>query len=118
MRISDWSSDVCSSDLEPLQEGTIRLAGTTVAGGGVDVPPERRGVGLVFQDYALFPHLDVLDNVSFGLTGWSAADRRRRSDDVLAMVGLTEYARASPAELSGGQQPRAGPSRAPGPRPQ
>ena len=65
-----------AAGLEALQDGEIRLAGTMVAGPGVDVPPERRGVGLVFQDYALFPHLDVLDNVAFGLTGWTAADRR------------------------------------------
>ncbi len=85
-----------AAGLEALQDGEIRLAGTMVAGPGVDVPPERRGVGLVFQDYALFPHLDVLDNVAFGLTGWTAADRRSRAESVLALVGMNDYAAAFP----------------------
>lgn len=106
-----------AAGLEPLQEGAIRLSGTTVAGSGVEVPPERRGVGLVFQDYALFPHLDVLDNVAFGLTGWPADDRRKRAEEVLAMVGMADYARAYPHELSGGQQQRVALARALAPRP-
>jgi len=106
-----------AAGLEPLQQGEILLSGTKVAGDGVDLPPERRGVGLVFQDYALFPHLDVLGNVGFGLTGWTAADRRKRIDEVLAMVGMTDYARAFPHELSGGQQQRVALARALAPRP-
>ncbi|EDP66288.1 ABC transporter related protein [alpha proteobacterium BAL199] len=106
-----------AAGLEALQDGEIRLAGTMVAGPGVDVPPERRGVGLVFQDYALFPHLDVLDNVAFGLTGWTAADRRSRAESVLALVGMNDYAAAFPHELSGGQQQRVALARALAPRP-
>lgn len=106
-----------AAGLETLQEGEIRLSGSTVAGPGVDVPPERRGVGLVFQDYALFPHLDVLDNVAFGLTGMSAADRRARAEAVLALVGMKGHARAFPHELSGGQQQRVALARALAPQP-
>lgn len=106
-----------AAGLEPLQEGVIRLAGATVAGPGVDVPPERRGIGLVFQDYALFPHLDVLDNVAFGLTGWGAAERRARAEEVLALVGMADFARGYPHELSGGQQQRVALARALAPRP-
>lgn len=106
-----------AAGLEPLQEGVIRLAGTTVAGNGFDVPPERRGIGFVFQDYALFPHLDVLANVAFGLTGWSAGDRQGRAEEVLALVGMLDYRRAYPHELSGGQQQRVALARALAPRP-
>ena len=106
-----------AAGLETLQEGEIRLAGAVVAGNGVEVPPERRGVGLVFQDYALFPHLDVIENVAFGLSGASAAPRRVRAEEVLALVGMAEYARAYPHELSGGQQQRVALARALAPRP-
>jgi len=106
-----------AAGLEPLQEGVVRIGGVAVAGDGVEVPPERRGVGLVFQDYALFPHLDVRDNVAFGLTGWRAADRRRRADEVLALVGMTGHSRSYPHELSGGQQQRVALARALAPRP-
>ena len=85
-----------AAGLEELQDGEVRLSGTVVAGHGVEVPPERRGVGLVFQDYALFQHLDVIENVAFGLSGMSAAQRRGRAEEVLAMVGMGEYARAYP----------------------
>ncbi|NQW09042.1 MAG: ABC transporter ATP-binding protein [Alphaproteobacteria bacterium] len=106
-----------AAGLEPIQDGVVRLAGVQVAGGGVDLPPERRGVGLVFQDYALFPHLDVHDNVTFGLTGWTAADRRSRAEEVLELVGMTDYAHAFPHELSGGQQQRVALARALAPKP-
>lgn len=106
-----------AAGLEDLQEGVVSLDGRTVAGPGVDTPPERRGVGLVFQDYALFPHLDVMDNVTFGLTDWAAADRPRRGREVLELVGMLDHAEAFPHELSGGQQQRVALARALAPKP-
>ncbi|HEU5193243.1 MAG TPA: ABC transporter ATP-binding protein, partial [Methylomirabilota bacterium] len=79
------------------------------------VPPEARGVGIVFQDYALFPHLTVADNVAFGLTGLSA--RAARVRDVLDLVGLADFGARYPHELSGGQQQRVALARALGPAP-
>jgi iron(III) transport system ATP-binding protein len=84
--------------------GSVAINGGVVAEPGFAVPPERRGVGIVFQDYALFPHLTVEGNVAFGL---HALDRRRRRERVrsfLELVGLPALARRYPHELSGGQQ--------------
>lgn len=106
-----------AAGLEDLQDGTVSLDGRVVAGPGVETPPEKRGVGLVFQDYALFPHLDVMGNVTFGLTEWSPADRRRRAEEVLDLVGLLDMAGAYPHELSGGQQQRVALARALAPKP-
>src|SRR5690606_32683482 len=83
--------------------GTVTIDGRTVAGAGTFVPPERRRVGMVFQDYALFPHLDVLANVGFGLP---RAGRAERAREVLDLVGLADVGDRYPAELSGGQQQR------------
>ena len=89
-------------------EGTVTIAGRVVAAGGGDrhvvVPPERRGVGIVFQDGALFPHLTVADNVAFGLSGADRGSRRVLVEDVLDLAGITALARRFPHELSGGQQ--------------
>jgi len=106
-----------AAGLAPLQHGTIEIDGNTVAGPGRAVPPESRGVGLVFQDYALFPHLDVAGNVGFGLTGSSASERAARIDTVLAQVNMAEYRNAWPHQLSGGQQQRVALARALAPRP-
>lgn len=106
-----------AAGLEPLDRGEVRIAGTRVAGGGVHVPPEKRRVGLVLQDYALFPHLTVEDNIGFGLEGVSRAERRRRSRALLAQVGLEEYAKAYPHEISGGEQQRVALVRALAPEP-
>jgi ABC-type sulfate/molybdate transport systems ATPase subunit len=76
------------------------------AAAGIDVPPQRRRVGYVFQGYALFPHLTVRDNVGFGLRERSRADRTRRVDEVLARLGLDALAERYPRELSGGQRQR------------
>ncbi|MEX2356636.1 MAG: ABC transporter ATP-binding protein [Thermaerobacterales bacterium] len=97
--------------------GTIQIAGRTVAGAGVWTPPERRGVGMVFQDYALFPHLTVAQNVIFGLNGTSGAERRRRGQEVLDLVGLAGMSGRYPHELSGGQQQRVALARAIAPEP-
>jgi iron(III) transport system ATP-binding protein len=100
--------------LEVPDAGTITLRGRVVAGPGHGVPPEERGVGIVFQDYALFPHLTVGDNVGFGL---SRASRRDRVDDVLDLVGLRGLSIRYPHELSGGQQQRVALARALAPAP-
>lgn len=95
--------------------GRITIAGDEVAGPGRWVPPERRGVGVVFQDHALFPHLTVANNIAFGLRGHD--DASARVDEVLALVGLTDKADRYPHELSGGEQQRTALARALAPRP-
>ncbi|WP_237216681.1 ABC transporter ATP-binding protein [Falsiroseomonas oryziterrae] len=106
-----------AAGLEPLQAGRISLGGQTIAEPGRDVPPEARGVGYVFQDYALFPHLTVEDNVAFGLRFVPRGQRKWRIMDALARVGLEAYANAWPHMLSGGQQQRVALARALAPRP-
>jgi iron(III) transport system ATP-binding protein len=93
--------------------GSLRLGGVEVAGGAW-VPPERRRVGLVFQDYALFPHLSVAENIGFGLRRAGRGDRVR---ELLAQAGLEAYGDRYPHELSGGQQQRIAVARALAPRP-
>ena len=105
--------------LEPASAGAILVSGREVTGPGTQVPPEHREVGMVFQDYALFPHLDVAANVAFGLArGLGRAGRRDRVAEVLALVGLAGSERRMPHELSGGQQQRVALARALAPRPQ
>jgi iron(III) transport system ATP-binding protein len=94
--------------------GEIALEGRTVAAPGVWVSPERRRVGMVFQDYALFPHLSVAENVGFGLP---RGERRTRIGELLRLVGLEGYERRYPHELSGGQQQRVALARALAPGP-
>ncbi|MEQ9638945.1 MAG: ABC transporter ATP-binding protein [Alphaproteobacteria bacterium] len=105
-----------AAGLERLQAGRIRIGDQIVAEPGFSAPPERRGVGLVFQDYALFPHLTAAQNVAFGLQG-NAAERRRIALDYLKPVGLTRLADAYPHTLSGGEQQRVALARALAPRP-
>ena len=95
--------------------GMVEVAGRAVAGSGVWVPPERRRVGMVFQDYALFPHLTVAENVGFGLP---RSARARRAAELLAVVGLDGLGRRYPYELSGGQQQRVALARALAPAPE
>jgi iron(III) transport system ATP-binding protein len=105
--------------LEPVAGGEIRISGRTVAGAGAHVPAEERRIGMVFQDYALFPHLDVGRNVAFGLERRvGKAERAARVDEVLQLVGLAGTERRMPHELSGGQQQRVALARALAPRPQ
>jgi iron(III) transport system ATP-binding protein len=96
--------------------GTIRIDGRTVCGDGVLVPPESRSVGLMFQDFALFPHLTVAQNVAFGLSGDRAA-KARRVDELLDRVNLSGYGPKHPHQLSGGEQQRVALARALAPRP-
>jgi iron(III) transport system ATP-binding protein len=98
---------------EAPDEGTVRIGGKIVAGPAW-VAPEHRHVGMVFQDYALFPHLTVAANVAYGLTRDGRADR---VSDVLALVGLSGFGERYPHELSGGQQQRVALARALAPRP-
>ena len=102
---------------EPVASGEIRLNGNVVSTTGRHVPPEQRRVGMVFQDYALFPHLTVRDNVGFGLSSATANDRRGRVDEMLSLTGLSEFAERYPHALSGGQQQRAALARALAPQP-
>ncbi|MEO1192535.1 MAG: ABC transporter ATP-binding protein [Pseudomonadota bacterium] len=106
-----------AAGLESLQQGEIAIDGELVAGPGVDLPPEARGVGLVFQDFALFPHLSVADNIAFGLRDWPAGERRTRVSTLLEQVRLADYAKAFPHTLSGGQQQRIALARALAPSP-
>jgi iron(III) transport system ATP-binding protein len=94
--------------LEALQTGRVVIDGTDVT----LWPPERRGIGLVFQDFALFPHLSALDNVAFGIAG-----DRARAGEVLRRLGMEDYAGAFPHTLSGGQQQRIALARALAPQP-
>ncbi len=97
--------------------GQVFLDGVEVAGPGRFVPPEARNVGLVFQDYALFPHMSVFDNVAFGLNGMARSDRGARVMEALERVHMAEFARKFPAPLSGGEQQRVALARALAPRP-
>ena len=103
--------------LERPDEGTIRIAGDVVADGRRFQEPERRRVGLVFQDHALFPHLTVARNVAFGLDRCRRAERRARVGEVLELVRLNHLADRYPHELSGGEQQRVALARALAPRP-
>lgn len=103
--------------LEATYSGRISLGGVTVSGDGQALPPERRQMGMVFQDYALFPHMDVRTNVAFGIHTLAAAEQKRRVEEVLRLVGLEEHAQRYPHELSGGQQQRVALARALAPQP-
>ena len=102
---------------ETPDSGAIFVQDRLVAGGGVFVPPEQRGIGMVFQDYALFPHLTVQENVTFGLQKLPRAQREREVRDWLALVGLAGYERRYPHELSGGERQRVALARTLAPRP-
>ncbi|MCR6662582.1 MAG: ABC transporter ATP-binding protein [Luteimonas sp.] len=102
---------------EPVQAGRIVLDGALLSSVGHALPPEHRGVGMMFQDYALFPHLDVAANVAFGLRGMARAARQARVMEMLGLVGLADEARVFPHELSGGQQQRIALARALAPAP-
>ena len=97
-------------------EGEVVIDGAVVADGAQFAPPEARGVGLMFQDFALFPHLTVAANVGFGLTG-PRAERVSRVSELLVKVGMGRYAQDYPHQLSGGEQQRVALARALAPRP-
>ncbi len=106
-----------AAGLEPLQSGKIIIDGRSMSkSGGRSVPPEKRNIGLMFQDFALFPHLNVVDNISFGIKG-SLSERKRWIVAGLDKIGLAGYADHFPHELSGGQQQRIALLRALAPEP-
>ena len=104
--------------LERITAGEVRISGQLVGGASAHVPAEERRVGMVFQDYALFPHLDVGQNVGFGIHRLPKAERNARIAEVLHLVGLPGIERHFPHELSGGQQQRIALARALAPKPQ
>lgn len=104
--------------LESVSGGEIRLSGQVVGSAHTQLPPEARRIGMVFQDYALFPHLDVGRNVAFGIHQRPTSERAQRVSEVLTLVGLQGSERRFPHELSGGQQQRVALARALAPRPQ
>lgn len=107
----------CIAGLETLDQGHILCRGELLSGPGVHRPAHQRGIGLVFQDHALFPHLNALGNVEFGLSQLPATERRRRATDLLERVGLADRLDAFPGQLSGGQQQRVALARALAPGP-
>ena len=97
--------------------GTIDVDGRRVTGPDVAIPPESRNIGMVFQDYALFPHLSVARNVAYGLSSLPRGERRTRTQEALELVGLQGLGDRLPTALSGGQQQRVALARALAPRP-
>lgn len=103
--------------LESPKSGRIQIDGKVLVDQGQFVEPEQRGIGMIFQDYALFPHLTVEQNILFGLHRLSKAERIVRLKEMLALVQLEGYGKRYPHELSGGQQQRVAFARALAPRP-
>jgi len=108
----------CIAGFENIRSGRITLGGQEMSRPGRTVPPERRSVGMVFQDYALFPHLSVADNVGFGLRRLDSAERTRRVAETLEVIGMARSGDRYPHELSGGQQQRVALARALAPQPE
>ena len=106
-----------AAGVERPQSGQVVVDGKTVTSSDIFVAPEHRRVGLMFQDYALFPHLSVLDNVMFGLKGQRKSKARARAMDMLALVHMEDFADAYPHTLSGGEQQRIALARAIAPEP-
>jgi iron(III) transport system ATP-binding protein len=107
----------CLAGFEPIAGGAIALSGRVVSRPGRLTPPEERRIGMVFQDYALFPHLTVAGNVGFGFGRRPSPQAQERIAEMLALVGLSGVGSAYPHELSGGQQQRVALARALAPQP-
>ncbi len=107
-----------AAGIERPDHGRLLFDGVEMAGPARFVPPERRNIGLMFQDFALFPHLSIIDNVAFGLRALPRAEARQVALHALERVGLARYAQSYPHHLSGGEQQRVALARAVVPRPQ
>lgn len=105
------------SGLETPKSGSIRINNELICNGHHFTPPEKRGVGMVFQDYALFPHMTVEKNIKFGLKNMNRRDKNRRMEEMLELINMEEYRDRYPYELSGGQQQRVALARALAPAP-
>ena len=108
----------CVAGFETVHSGEIVLAGSVIVGKNKHMPAEKRRIGMVFQDYALFPHLTASQNIAFGLKNFSAAQRKSRVMEMLELVNLERFAHLYPHELSGGQQQRVALVRALAPKPE
>jgi len=106
-----------AAGIERPSSGRVLLDGQEVAGPNCFVPPEKRGIGLMFQDFALFPHLTIRDNVAFGLRSLTRSEAKAEAQAALERVGLAHYAAEYPHILSGGEQQRVALARAIAPRP-
>lgn len=100
-----------------VHQGRITLNNSMISSAKGVLPPEKRNIGMVFQDYALFPHLTVKENINFGISRYSSAERRKVGERLLKLVHLTDLADRYPHELSGGQQQRVALARALAPKP-
>lgn len=108
----------CIAGFESISAGEILLNGICVSSANFCIPPEKRRVGMVFQDYALFPHLNVAANIGFGLHRLSRLEREQRIEELLQVVHLMDAGHKYPHELSGGQQQRVALARALAPKPE
>lgn len=108
----------CIAGFEVVSTGTISINGVQVSSPQASLPPEKRQIGMVFQDYALFPHLTVLKNIGFGLRELSKNERLQRINELLEITDLVDTSDKYPHELSGGQQQRVALARALAPRPE
>lgn len=102
---------------QSIQGGHITLGERTLNNGHMMLAPEKREIGMVFQDHALFPHLSVADNIGFGLHKWSKSDKKARITELLNLIQLDNLGERFPHELSGGQQQRVALARALAPKP-
>lgn len=105
------------SGLENPYSGSIEIDGKVMKDKNIDVPPEKRGIGMVFQDYALFPHLKVKDNIKYGLLKKDKKEKEKIMEEMLELVEMKEHKDKYPHELSGGQQQRVALARALAPKP-
>ncbi len=107
----------CIAGFEHISGGSIHVAERQLSGPGLHVAPEKRQIGMVFQDYALFPHLSIAENIAFGLRGLAPEAQQARVEELLTLIGLDGRGARYPHEISGGQQQRVALARALAPRP-